>query len=559
MTHVEMHRDRSVPKLERPQKPTERDRDDRRPLWEKPHEQAQEFWMNVEEVLGRTGSEIVDTAPDGTMVVGHGRGDTTRARLVGAERLQGEGKAEVLLDGLEDRYADIVNALLKTAGEASDFSREELMAMQSELLVESANQRDPVAALTESLRALTRADRRERSASLLERQGQLRQVELEFHEETDPRTRQLLTNTIQALQREIFKIRRELHPEAAKKDLLDMVDDIGGLIEPQNERPDEETSLSKTQERIEDIEGQMAKINRKGDFNPLDELKWYALKTELAAQQLMARAQDVRDRHPQLYKTDFANKREGMRWDQKLFSIGREISHAERKPIAPAARESSVYRLLRDVYVDVRNQGKAVDVVDSILKSSTAPERLKEAAKAIKEDVREGMLPKPKVLAERRRQREQLARKDLQDNAAEAQAKREAMRKSPLEQVFEIGGTQYPVEHAGAIAKELGVSEGDLVGARKTFDLVRARGKRSGVGSEWESRWSAFIKAPVQEPGAKKGLFGRLKDRVRAPFSPRRKMIREMKGVFNRLPPQERRLVVMDLDRKKANVFGLKE
>ncbi len=542
--------------------------DVRRPLWEQPAQEAPEYWMDVSEFLAggaKDGAEneVLAIGPNGEMVVGHetesGNG---RARVVDAKDVPVEARAIRMVDNLTEEYEGMVDTLLKTGGDDGDFSREDLVGMKEALIVEATLTSEPTGEMLRLLRSVTRADNRERQASLIERQGQLRQVQQELDgTKDDPRHRQRLTNTIHAMRREIYKMRREINPKAARADLQKIVDDTGGMLEPYLWRPTIEPRADEVRERIEEISEEMGAINRKGDFSALDELKWYGLSRERKEYEFMLTAAEFRQTHPHLYATDFQAGKEGMRWDARLFSIGKELDSANQVPVMDRVRETSVFRLLRDVYLDMGSQEQTVNVVDSILKSSTAPEVLKDAARALKEDVKAGELPRPETLVKKRKEAAMEQGVVLKENAAKAQVVRDAQRKNPIDIAFELTRNGTPEKRMEVMSAELGMSKDELLGVKRTFDTLRHFGKQfAGMFSEQDFSWSAFLNAdPKEMPPAKKGFFGGMKKpKLGGYFSQRQKMIRQLKSGFKRMSKSSRGVVVQSLEQKNANVFNLR-
>jgi hypothetical protein len=541
--------------------------DDSRPLWEKTAENAPEYWMDVSEVLGNscgdgpTEDELLDVGPYGDMVLGHMvDADHGRARVVLADHIPEEARAIQEIEMLYATFEGFVDTAVKMDSTDFGYLKKDLMGMSEALIVEAALSTDPQKTLLELIRSLTNAEASERHASLIERQGQLRQVQQELVKETQPRHRQRLTNTIEALQREIYKMRRVINPEAPSAELRQLADDTGEMLEPYIWRPQEEPSVSETRERVVELKGVMGRVNRGGDFSALDELKWYGWNRELKEQEFILMAQEFRARRPHLFETDFLNGKKGMKWDQQLFAIGRQLSKAD-NPKKKGVKKTAIYRMLKDVYLDPHNQAKTVGVIDSILKSSSAPEKLKEAARAIKDDVKAGELPAPEVVKQRLAEHRKMEREGLRKNEQEMMAARESKTKTPLEIAFDLTRNGTPEKRMEVMVKELGMSHQELLGVQRTFETLRHFGKQFvGMFSEQDFSWFKFLNAdPKEMPPLKRGLFGRTKKpSLGGYFSPRKKMIRKLKRDFKKMSKSSRGVVVQSLDRKRANIFDLR-
>ena len=548
-----------------------------RPLWEQPAEEAQEYWLDVESILA--GSETVEqpadqllyVSPDGKMIVGHetaqGEG---RVRMMDAEDVPAEAKAIRTIDQLTQGYERMVDTVLKAAGGDEDFSKEQLMGMRESLIVEASLSEEPKKELMQLLRTMSRAEGREQEATLLGRQAELRETETALAATSDANERQQLRNKVHALRKELYQLRREINPRAAKDELLKILEDTGEGLEP-IWRSREEPTKAAVEDRIDQIREMMAEIDKKKEFRALDELKWYAYKKELQEFEFVLKAMEFREAHPQLYSTDFDVMDERHPWDQRLFAIGKEISRREAPRADEGVRDTSVYRMLRDVYLDPSSEIPAVSVMESILKSSTAPEALKEAARAMKEDVRERRLPAPEQLRkkrmEERKARQEAAAEERRANAEKARLAREAKRQSPLEKAMLYYNHGRSRERIDFLKEELDMSEDELLAINKTFKTLRSIGKKvPGMFSEQAFSWSEFVNAPPKgkqkerKPGFFAKLFGLKPRKVKRAgfFSKRRRMMRKIKRQFKRMPRNRRQQVVMTLERQKANVFELK-
>ncbi|NQV90166.1 hypothetical protein HQ487_02050 [Candidatus Uhrbacteria bacterium] len=519
-----------------------------KPLWEVTKDQGAEYWLEVD-VVGQ-GDEVAHVSQNGELYLAHERTPgEVRVKIVEGADVSQEAKAIQQMDRLDRQFDVLVDTLLKTAGEESDFSREDLLGMKEVLLVEAVLDEDPSKMLVSTLRAVTRSDQRESQQSLIQIQAELRLVEEELAQ-ADPQMKERLFKRVHALQRQSYALRRDINPNQTKQELQKVLDDTGEYLEPVNWRPRVEPSVEEIRQRLDQLNTQMDAVHTGGKFRPLDEMKWYALGRERDEYRFILKAAEFRSEHPTLFESDLVSGNEELPWDQKLFSVGKALGKA-----GSGARETSVFRLLRDVYLDSARQEKSVRILDSILRSSTAPESLKEAAQAIKEDVREGKLPAPEFLLKQRKEALEQKKEEKQKRTEESKQKKEAEKPTPLERAFDfVASAEQRIQ---VMTEELGCSQEDLLKIRDTMKTVDYY-MRQNTGESLPVGWADFVNAPdVAQTKPAKGFFGRTVQKVRNYFSPRSKMTRTIKRTFRTLPSSTKDIIRFALKQKQANFFNL--
>lgn len=568
-------------RFERQNKPPEKKRveqgADGRRLWEEPTKEDESKgggWMDVQELVrdsvfseeGRANSEVYAYDQEtGDAIVGReSGGERPRLRLIQGELSKAEARAREELDRLATHFDASLDALMRVGGREDDLSKDQVMQLKDVLIAEAAKAEDPQKELLNLLKDVTRFETRAADTTLT----QLMRRERELGEQltqASQQDRQGTMNELQAVKRQMYKLRRELHPSATREQLYAIADDIGAHVDIVNWRPYEEQGLGEIQGRIAELEGQMKKINAKGDFDPVAELKWYALRDELRQYRLMEKAADLRERKSHMYATDFEGQLpesgKNMPWDMKLESIGKTLE------VVPwDVRNTSVFRMLEDLYRDEGMREKATSLAQSLIRSKTATEHLRDAAKALREDVREGRLPRPEHLVQKAKEAraERLQkRKERSEAAKKKREEQRAKKKSEWTKVDQamLGSwdkTRGRREMAADIEIELGLEDGDIVKLKETFDTVMYRFKQypslRDLGPGFN--WSEFINAPPNgESNQSKLKSGWHRLRSKIGMSPRKRMLRKLRRSVKNLPSSARENVQSRLNSMKVNIL----
>ncbi|MDG1949592.1 MAG: hypothetical protein P8J32_02075, partial [bacterium] len=256
-------------------------------------------------------------------------------------------------------------------------------------------------------------------------------------------------------------------------------------------------------------------------------------------------------------------------WDVKLLRAGKSMEKVEGSTGAHRQRETSVYRMLRDAYIDTESQDQMVHAVDTILKDVSAPESLRDAARLLQKEVRAQHLPAPEALLKRKAQMREQHMLQQQVGREQRASQVEAGRVSPLERVFkdvkpvvEDRGFQkdFVKERAAAIEGELGMDERDVLRLHKAMETFNYHANRlhPDLRTKLPFTWKDFLSAePHETTDPPKGLFGRIKFRVKEQFSPRRKMLRQFKREMKRLPSHKRKTFEMLIGDEVTKLIGL--
>jgi hypothetical protein len=560
------------------------DREQGLPLWERAkneqehaepgpdplHVESEQYepgtWLEIPRLEQGPKDQVLASDQE-TVIFGHDSKEGGRVQMSTPEQVVQSRAAAEQVVRMREEFVRHVEAFEKLHAGEGDFSSDQLFRMQDAIIVEALKSDQPSVTMNELLRSMARADKREARTSVMKLSAQLRALETAI-DVVDAPTRAVLEAQAHVVKQQIYKARRALNPEATQRELLTLADDAQGYLEPVNWRPIEEPSLDELQGRLEELDRLMEEQNVDGAFDPIAELRWYALKRERDEYQFMVKAAELRERQPMLYDTDYETMAD-VPWDVKLLRAGKEMTRPEQAVGAYQQRETSVYRMLRDAYVDPESQDQMVHAAESILKDRSAPESLRNAARLLQQEVKAQRLPPPEALLQRRAEAREQRTHERQRVREERAQKAEVERRTPLERIFKdvqpiIADRSVQKEcvkdRTRVIQEELGVGERDLVRLHKAMETFNYHAKHlpPDVRTKLPFTWKEFISAQphdTQEPP--KGLFGRIRHRVKEQFSPRRKMLRQFKRELRRLPSHKQRTMEQMIGPEVRAMLGM--
>jgi hypothetical protein len=542
--------EQGLPLWERAKREQERSEGDLEPLHVESESYERGTWLEIPRLEQGPKDQVVASDHE-AIVFGHDSKDGGRIQISTPERVERSRVAAEQVSRMREEFVRHVETFERLHADEGDFSSDQLFRMQDAIIVEALKSEQPSVAMNELLRSMARADKREARTSVLKLSAQLRALETAMPV-VDAPTRVVLETQAHLVKQQMYKARRELNPEATQRELLTLADDVQEYLEPVNWRPIEEPSLNELHGRLEELDRLMEDQNADGAFDPIAELRWYALKRERDEYAFMVKAAELRERQPMLYDTDFETM-DDVPWDVKLLRAGKELSRPEQAAGAHRQRETSVYRMLRDAYVDPESQDQMVHAAESILKDRAAPESLRHAARLLQQEVKAQRLPLPEALLQRRveagERRTQERRRERERRAQKADVER----RTPLERIFKdvqpiiadrSVQKDFAKDRAGVIQEELGVGERDLVRLHKAMETFNYHAEHlpPDVRTKLPFTWKEFISAqPHDTQHPPRGLFSRIRYRVKEQFSPRRKMLRQFKKELRRLPSHKQR------------------